>query len=135
MRIAIIGWGSLIWDPRELPRTGSWHKGGPRLPIAFSRVSIDQRLTLVIDHKSGTPFKTRYIQSSRTTINDAIEDLRQREGTTRTNIAYVDLSDNIDSGELRSGHKQSCEIVRAWLAHTDFRAHVKESTGPTQGTD
>lgn len=37
--IACIGWGSLIWDPRDLPCQGVWHSDGPLLPIEFARES------------------------------------------------------------------------------------------------
>jgi hypothetical protein len=49
MNIAILGWGSLVWDQRVLPTESEWNSEGPRLPIEFSRVSQDGRLTLVID--------------------------------------------------------------------------------------
>jgi hypothetical protein len=65
-RIAILGWGSLIWEPRELETIGGWQMGGPVLPIEFSRVSNDGRLTLVVDEKNGVDVPTRYILSSRT---------------------------------------------------------------------
>jgi hypothetical protein len=39
MRIAILGWGSLIWDPRDLPISGPWQCGGSVIPIEFSRIS------------------------------------------------------------------------------------------------
>ena len=58
MNIAILGWGSLVPDPRGLPIAGGWHQGGPILPIEFSRISKDgQRagcLTLVIDEAHGS---------------------------------------------------------------------------------
>ena len=46
MKIAILGWASLVWNPQQLPHKGDWKSGGPRLPIEFSRVSKDGRLTL-----------------------------------------------------------------------------------------
>jgi hypothetical protein len=48
-RIGCLAWGSLLWDPRSLPRAGAFRDDGPRLPIEFSRVSSDGRVTLVID--------------------------------------------------------------------------------------
>jgi hypothetical protein len=48
VRIACIGWGSLVWDPGVLRCVGSWHGDGPKLPIEFARVSRDCRLTLVL---------------------------------------------------------------------------------------
>ncbi len=39
MKIAILGWGSLIREPRGLPIDGEWQKDGPVLWIEFSRIS------------------------------------------------------------------------------------------------
>lgn len=48
-KIAILAWGSLYWDKRTLAIQSEWNEDGPTLPIAFSRISKDGRLTLVID--------------------------------------------------------------------------------------
>ena len=48
MKIGILVWGSLYWDPRNLNTTGEWFFDGPILPIEFSRISGGNRLTLVI---------------------------------------------------------------------------------------
>ncbi len=60
MKIAYLGWGSLIWDPGMLPISGDWKPGGPVLPIEFSRISDNGRLTLVIDDVNGVPIETLY---------------------------------------------------------------------------
>ncbi|HEY4372510.1 MAG TPA: hypothetical protein VGN52_11350 [Burkholderiales bacterium] len=48
LKIACIGWGSLIWDSRELPVAREWPSDGPILPVEFARESSQQRITLVI---------------------------------------------------------------------------------------
>ena len=91
-RIAILGWGSLVWDSRGLPiengwmGSRAWYAAGPVLALEFSRISDDGRLTLVIDHDNGTELLSLYAFSSRTNLIDAKSDLQFREGTTENNI-------------------------------------------------
>lgn len=49
--IVCIGWGSLVYEPRELP-CGRWHDDGPSLPVEFVRESGNRRITLVIYPKA-----------------------------------------------------------------------------------
>lgn len=47
MRIAVLGWGSLVWCPSELDISTGWREG-PALPIEFARESKGSRVTLVL---------------------------------------------------------------------------------------
>lgn len=101
LRIVFLGWGSLIWDPRELPVVGDWQSGGPVLPIEFSRVSSGNRLTLVIDPDNGAPVPTQFVQSPRLKLSDAISDLQQREGMPSSKrIGFVDRSTGTQSARV-----------------------------------
>jgi len=122
MRIVILGWGSLIWDPRNLPKEGFWQTGGPELPIEFSRISKDCRLTLVIDFNKGKNVPTRYVLSPRVDINDAISDLALREGTDKDNIGYVDLFNN--PKYKKDNSEKTCNIVREWCKGKEFDGAV-----------
>lgn len=87
MKIAILGWGSLIWNPEILKfdKKYDWNKKGPILPIEFSRISRNGRLTLVIS-ENGSNVQTLYAYSSENTLDGAVQNLRKREGTTIANI-------------------------------------------------
>lgn len=48
MKIACLGWGSLIWKQDQLPVKGEWMKDGPALPVEFCRVSETGELATAI---------------------------------------------------------------------------------------
>ena len=80
MRIACIGWGSVVWKPGVLHCAGPWRPGGPSLPIEFARTSQDGRLTLVLlDGAPSVP--TRFVELSYATAEQAQEALAGREGS------------------------------------------------------
>ena len=116
MKIAILGWGSLIWDQRDLPTLGVWQKGGPVLPIEFSRITSDGRLTLVIDEKNGVPVKTRYVESGSGTLGQAIEDLRKREGTSKSMIGVASKTINIP--------KSGSDTIKGWADEHKWDAMI-----------
>lgn len=87
MKIAILGWGSLIWDPGELRFQSSWNPTGPLLPIEFSRKSSNDRLTLVL-HPEQELQQTYWALSDKTYLNEAISALRHREKTIEKHIHY-----------------------------------------------
>jgi hypothetical protein len=124
LSIVILGWGSLIWDPRDLPREGMWQKEGPRLPVEFSRVSGDGRLTLVIDQAVGVPVNTRYVLSPRTFTSDAVKDLAAREGTGPSQIGFVDVVEASSSADRKPEQQFACAAVRAWCDEHRFNGAV-----------
>lgn len=78
-KIVCIGWGSLIWEPRDLPIIGEWHPNGPSLPVEFARQSADDRITLVIvesDHRVPTLWAELNVE----TLAQAVKELQAREG-------------------------------------------------------
>ncbi|MEI8044572.1 MAG: hypothetical protein WCL11_24390, partial [Verrucomicrobiota bacterium] len=125
MKIAILGWGSLVWDMRELATVGDWQPGGPVLPIEFSRKSRDGRLTLVIDPASGEPVPTRYIRSRFENLNDAIGNLREREGNPhRGRIGYVNLVAHTERVWARQNQPSACDTITAWAQANDWQAVI-----------
>lgn len=93
-KIAILGWGSLLWDKshREFDKHhGPWNSDGPVLKLEFSRKSVSRlgALTLVIDAVHGEECKVAYALSTRRTVERALADLKTREGTNGRNIGCV----------------------------------------------
>ena len=87
-KCVIIAWGSLIWDPRDLSYSGTWRKGGPQLPIEYSRIAMDGRLTLVIDDDDGALCST-WTADAVLQLGDAIANLARRERCPIRHIGYT----------------------------------------------
>jgi hypothetical protein len=124
MRIAILGWGSLIWDKRAAfdEQHDDWQFDGPSLKIEFSRVSQsrNEALTLVLDPQHGKLCRVAYALSRRQTHDDAICDLRCREGTTLKNIGLY----FVDGSQSRSRDAESLKTIQAWISPKKFDAVI-----------
>ena len=82
--IACLGWGSLIWDPRELPVQGDWRTDGPFVKVEFLRQSRDGRMTLVLD-PAAPPVRSLWVVLGTRALDEAREALRKREDIPEAN--------------------------------------------------
>lgn len=96
--IVCLGWGSLIWDQKNLPVKGQWHEDGASLPVEFVRQSINGRLTLVIDQSSQL-MPVLWAELNVESLSEAAEALRIREGTACQNIGRWPDSEGFDFGK------------------------------------
>lgn len=137
-RIAVIGWGSLIWDLDDLaPKVqGAWLMGaGPALPFEFSRVSPKRKhaLAVCLDPDHGAICRTNAILSARSNLRDAVEDLRARERAPAAEMIGAATAD----GALRARLPDVGARVAAWCAAmglagavwTDLESNFAEKTG------
>lgn len=129
MKIAIIGWGSLIRCPGCLTLASKWHCGGPKLRLELSRKSRGERLTLVIDGQSD-PQPTFWAMSGCDSLKDALEELRNREDCSKE---YADRIHSVDNQGNFSGHRSVPGVegtVRKWLkARSDVDAAIWTGLG------
>jgi len=114
-KIAILGWGSLLWDKSHKEfdeRHEDWRLDGPVLKLEFSRKSASRlnALTLVIDPIHGQQCQVAYAMSKRATPQGAIADLRAREKTKRENIGCI-----FGDGSRRQGRDaNSIDVISQW---------------------
>jgi hypothetical protein len=122
MSIAVLGWGSLLWDHRTEfdEQIGAWQFDGPQLKLEFLRISKTRfgALTLVIDEQHGEACQVAYAISKRRRLEDAIGDLRCREGTVQRRIGYL-TNDGQESGE-----PPVPLTIKHWLHHKGHDAAV-----------
>ncbi|WP_457811452.1 hypothetical protein [Sinorhizobium meliloti] len=131
MRIAVLGWGSLVWNPLQLKIDGSFTPNGPDLPLEFSRLSKNGRLTLVIDEGHGQMCGTSYALSSFDVLDEARANLRDREGMDHVNgIGFVDLQRDVASERAKERHPSAVRITREWAAEHGFDAVIWTALAP-----
>lgn len=137
-RVGCIAWGSLLWDPRTLPLAGPFVHDGPALPIEFSRVAVDGRVTLVIDPEAA-PVRTWWAPLAVASIDSAVAELARREGVAAERVAdWIGLETRVDgeataavgggfasaSGRLGSTAGASRAEIGRWLAARSLDAVV-----------
>jgi len=131
MKIAVLAWGSLYWDKRNLKILGEWKKGGVSLPVEFARISKDGRLTLVITEEHGTSIETYWAISEHSSLNDAIENLKDRENTNPIGIGYLDVKHQAMCSRLS---RKLIKKISIWaeskgvdaVIWTDLKSNFKE---------
>jgi len=132
MKIAYLGWGSLIWDTRELRINGEWKSDGPCLPIEFARISQDGRLTLVL-YPNALPVKVLWANAKTKDLCEARCELKNREGTTLDRIEYVSLENDDKNCKVAP---EILEQIKSWartkgldaVVWTGLPSNFKEKT-------
>lgn len=119
LKIAILGWGSLIWDRRFLAIDSAWRLG-PRLPVEFARKSQGGRVTLVLmqGYQTSPVF---WALSSHSDVRDACSNLQSRERGASRNIHFT-RGDGLRTGNGDDPSPESHDVsrrVEEWLEEND----------------
>ncbi|MEM6904350.1 MAG: hypothetical protein AAF568_00510 [Pseudomonadota bacterium] len=129
--IAIIGWGSLIWDLDDLAShvVGAWAMGaGPALTMEFTLVSPKRKMGLAVclDPEVGVPCPTHAIRSTRGEIGAARADLARRERTELGNIGAFCQ----EAGMAEGSSREVISAVAAWCRQAGWQGAVWTDIGP-----
>lgn len=84
--IAVLGWGSLVWNPGALPIHRQWYLDGPFVRAELLRKSRDGRLTLVLA-EDVEPVRSLWATYDGTNVQEACVALCDREGIPQRNVA------------------------------------------------
>ncbi len=125
MKIAVVGWGSFVWDPRELQAAEQFAPNGPLLPVEFCRVSRGRRLTLVIDERFGSVCTTYSAPSGLDTLEAAMKNLGAREDTRHVEgVGFVDLASGRQSDVAMRRHPDAVATIAAWAQANGYDAAI-----------
>ena len=129
-KIAVLAWGSLLWDQRDLKIAAKFEPTGPRLPIEFCRISADGRLTLIIDETNGAECISYQARSSSDILEAAAANLAEREGMPSTaNVGFIDLVAGKMSALSVKRHPKSVNTIRAWAMSNEYDAVIWTTLG------
>lgn len=139
MDIAVLGWGSLIPHPTKHGATlqirGNWYEDGPLLPIEYARISKNNELTLVL-FPQVQDIQTLWAYSGLTDLDDAIKNLKDREGTSTSRIGYINL---VDGSHRCNAYPETLYIIMSWATERELDAIIwtdlPENFQDRQGVD
>lgn len=123
VKIAIIGWGYLIWDPLGMDLEPEWFRDGPLLPVEFARFDSGPRLLPVL--VEGAPLQpTLWTYSRKATVLSAAADLAVREG-----VWTHDIGQWTRSEEMRSSRGIEA-LIEEWVVSKGLDGAVWRAVEP-----
>jgi hypothetical protein len=137
LNIVVLGWGSLVWNPGDLLTNGEWSTDGPELPVEFTRISQDHRLTLVLV-PGAKLVPVLWTRMNTGNLELAMENLKTREGTSPKNIGFIDLLNNtersrfIDTREIKHWARKRSINAIIW---TDLPSNFESKYKPLDKTN
>lgn len=123
MKIAILAWGSLLWNDKQLKLESNWQKSSIKLPLNFSRISDKGkgRLTLVVD-QYGTNNNIYFGITKIQDLNVAINALKTREKTVKKFIGYINLKNNTYRTTNLNNHQ--LQTIQNWAINNKLDAVI-----------
>lgn len=117
-----LGWGSLVWDSRELPLASDWIHDGPSVPVEFARQSQDGRITLVVS-RNTKPIPVFSAKLRADSIEGARQLLAAREGVSKKYLkqsigwwSLSEVSEHAESSSVGTWAKEKRLAGVVWTA-------------------
>jgi hypothetical protein len=85
----------------------------------------------VVDGENGVPVGTRFFLSKRRNLQDAIADLREREGTIWNRIGFVDILNGENSSNAFPQPEPTFSTIEAWTKEQGFNAAIWTALPPS----
>lgn len=127
MKIACIGWGSLIWRPKGLKIQNHWFEDGPVLPVEFTRISSDNRVTLIIDNQATT-VRTLWALMTCGDLDEAKKSLIDREGVKKDSLIHSISKNDETKDEIHL-------VIKNWLKEKDIDCAIWTGLSFSKKTD
>lgn len=96
MKIACLGWGSLIWKTGALPVASQWHHDGPAVPIEFVRIADGGELSTAIC-LNARPVPVLWAWLNTASLESACRALRIREAIPDSRVDGIGMMTVTDS--------------------------------------
>jgi hypothetical protein len=135
MRVAILAWGSLVYNSMGLRLASDWAISDLELPLEFSRVSskadMQDCLSLVIDPTNGSPCRIAFAESALTNLSCVIDEMFERERASfRSSIGYVNLKSDKVNKFAKDWCPDQCRNIGEWAIVNGFQGVVWANLKP-----
>ena len=124
MNIACLAWGSLVWNPKDLPIQRRWFDDGPFAPVEFTRQSENGLITLVLDEKAE-PVRLLWVRMTLSDVDEAMNAL-----STRERITASDWKSRIGSWCIGGEAPKNIPSLPMWAQAHGIDAAIWTALGP-----
>ncbi len=138
MRVAVLGWGSLVWKPEPMKLKDRWHFDGPMLPVEFARISrnssTNQDRLIIVPYQGSKLIPVLWATAAHDNIDAAARNLCGRLGCEQKEVGFVNVH---TKGFRSSAVPKFHEDIGWWAAKkgiegvvwADLPANFYEKTG------
>jgi hypothetical protein len=124
MNIACLAWGSLVWNPKDLPIQRRWFDDGPFAPVEFTRQSQNGRITLVLDEDADS-VRLLWARMTLSDVEESMKALIDREGITAS-----DWKSRIGNWKTGDAAPKTMPSLPAWAQAHGIDAAIWTALGP-----